>query len=140
MTQYFIGIVNASGKLDRFPMKEWLKEHPAFLPKGKNIDASTPYELKQSLFKKGWGTSESGGVVVVIMPEEIDPNTAKKAMEKAEQIIFSLEKDLQRALRTNIEQIEKGLKVIDGGNEKITEAGRIDITAEDDNGTWSSSS
>ena len=47
---------------------------------------------------------------------------------------FGLEKDLQLALRLNIEQLEPGLRVTDGGVELIVEAGRIDITAEDDGG------
>ncbi len=51
-----------------------------------------------------------------------------------EQIKFSLERDLQRALRINIEQLEPGLKIIDDGDERSVAAGRIDITAEDDKG------
>lgn len=47
---------------------------------------------------------------------------------------FGLERDLQKALRSNIEQLEKGLMIIDGGKELTTEAGRIDITAEDQQG------
>jgi len=44
---------------------------------------------------------------------------------------FGLERDLQKALRANIEQLEKGLKIVDKGKELTTDAGRIDITAED---------
>ena len=47
---------------------------------------------------------------------------------------FSLERDLQRALRRNIEQLEPGLKITDGGTERTVDAGRIDITAEDGDG------
>jgi RecB family endonuclease NucS len=47
---------------------------------------------------------------------------------------FGLERDLQKALRSNIEQLEKSLRIIDGGRESTTEAGRIDITAEDQQG------
>lgn len=47
---------------------------------------------------------------------------------------FSLERDLQRTLRGNIEQLEPGLKVTDGGTERTIDAGRIDITAEDGDG------
>jgi RecB family endonuclease NucS len=48
---------------------------------------------------------------------------------------FGLERDLQSALRANIEQLEQGLTIIDEGRERSTEAGRIDITAQDQNGT-----
>ena len=51
-----------------------------------------------------------------------------------EQIKFGLERDLQRALRINIEQLEPGLKIIDEGGERNVAAGRIDITAEDGKG------
>ena len=47
---------------------------------------------------------------------------------------FRLEKDLQSALRSNIQQLETGLTIIDGGSEKNVETGRIDITAEDAEG------
>jgi hypothetical protein len=51
--------------------------------------------------------------------------------EEVEEILFGLEHDLQMALRRNIEQLEIGLKIIDGGKEKTVEGGRVDITAED---------
>lgn len=47
---------------------------------------------------------------------------------------FGLERDLQHALRANLDQLENGLKAIDGGKEMQTEIGRIDITAEDKDG------
>jgi len=52
-------------------------------------------------------------------------------VEEAEERTFALERDMQSALRSNIEQLETGLKIIDGGKERITDAGRIDITATD---------
>ena len=54
--------------------------------------------------------------------------------DDSDELKFGLERDLQRALRANIEQLEPGLKVIDGGVERSIEAGRIDITAEDSDG------
>jgi hypothetical protein len=50
------------------------------------------------------------------------------------EIKFGLERDLQRALRSNISQLDPGLRIIDGGVERSVAAGRIDITAEDDKG------
>ena len=47
---------------------------------------------------------------------------------------FGLERDLQIALRKNIEQLEPGLKIADSGKEQRVESGRIDITAEDSAG------
>ena len=48
---------------------------------------------------------------------------------------FGLERDLQRALRASIGQLAAGLTIVDGGTEKTVDAGRIDITAEDPDGT-----
>ena len=47
---------------------------------------------------------------------------------------FSLERDLQAALRRSISQLEPGLTVIDGGAEHSVPSGRIDILAEDRSG------
>jgi Endonuclease NucS C-terminal domain len=52
---------------------------------------------------------------------------------EAAEATFGLERDLQLALRSNIQQLESGLQIIDDGKERITDAGRIDITARDTN-------
>lgn len=49
--------------------------------------------------------------------------------------VFSLEKDLQAALRANLAQLEPGLVVTDGGTERRVPSGFIDILAEDTRGT-----
>ena len=41
---------------------------------------------------------------------------------------------LSSSLRANLQQLEPGLHVADGGKERTTEAGRIDITAQDRDG------
>ena len=47
---------------------------------------------------------------------------------------FEKETELHKALRANVEQLEAGLKIIDGGKERTVPSGKIDITAEDENG------
>jgi hypothetical protein len=49
---------------------------------------------------------------------------------------FALERDLQAALRANIQQLENGLTIADNGVEARVEAGLIDILAKDDAGRW----
>ena len=51
-------------------------------------------------------------------------------LSEAEQT-FTLERDLQSALRRSITQLDAGLTVIDGGVERSVASGRIDILAED---------
>jgi endonuclease len=71
-----------------------------------------------------------------------EPET--QAIEAAETIAaeeevartFGLERDLQSALRSNIEQLEAGLRIVDGGSEAKVEAGFIDILAQDAAGAW----
>jgi hypothetical protein len=46
---------------------------------------------------------------------------------------FDVESDLQKQLRAHIEQLEPGLKIIDGGRERTLQTGRVDILAEDRN-------
>ena len=62
-----------------------------------------------------------------------EPSEADEVIDAME-TTFGLECDLQIALRSNIQQLEQGLKIIDEGKEQTTEAGRIDITAEDKEG------
>jgi hypothetical protein len=52
-------------------------------------------------------------------------------LEEVGELKFGLERDLQLALRSNIQQLESGLEINDGGKERTTAAGRIDITAKD---------
>jgi endonuclease len=59
---------------------------------------------------------------------------SESEIEAAVETTFALERDLQAALRRNIGQLEAGLKIIDGGSERVTEAGKIDITAQDKDG------
>ena len=47
------------------------------------------------------------------------------------EVTFGLERDLQKALRDHIEQLEPDLTIIDGGKEQSVPVGRIDITARD---------
>ncbi|WP_144211128.1 endonuclease NucS domain-containing protein [Shewanella donghaensis] len=55
--------------------------------------------------------------------------------EPENNITIGLERDMQVAIRQNINQVEQGLKITDGGRERSVETGFIDITAEDRNRT-----
>jgi endonuclease len=60
-----------------------------------------------------------------------DDPLVEKVLEEAVETTFGLELDLQKAIRSNIEQLEQGLKITDGGKEQTVESGRVDIIAED---------
>jgi hypothetical protein len=84
-------------------------------------------EARKTLNDLGFDLREVDEVDEVDDPNEVNG--------QAEAIKFGLERDLQNALRNNMEQLEPGLKICDGGKEQMVESGRIDITAEDRNGT-----
>ena len=64
----------------------------------------------------------------------LHPASAEQEAANAVETTFGLERDLQLALRKNIEQLEQGLRIADNGKELAVESGRIDITAKDRHG------
>lgn len=66
--------------------------------------------------------------------EHEDGNTPRSLTTEPDEeapSLFGLEKDLQGALRTSMDQLEQGLTVADGGAEKRVPSGYIDVFAED---------
>ncbi len=61
--------------------------------------------------------------------------SAETDIAHAVETTFGLESDLQKTLRINIQQLENGLEITDGGKEQAIRSGRIDITARDRTGT-----
>jgi hypothetical protein len=140
----------SDGGVEVYPMKQWLREHPDTLPE-MDPDHATSHELRRALVSKGWSMRETADQILLVMPDsngdvsfvrEIltappEPRQAtdeEEEVEKAQEITFGLERDLQTALRAHIEQLEVGLRIIDDGKERVTDAGRIDITAMDAKG------
>ena len=74
-------------------------------------------------FTMGGGEFESVGLA-----EDIDPEPI------ASSSIFKLEKEMQNAVRGQLDKIEAGLTAEDGGSEYSTSTGSIDIMARDKNG------
>jgi RecB family endonuclease NucS len=62
------------------------------------------------------------------------PSVETEALDAVE-TSFGLERDLQAALRKNIDQLEPGLSITDGGKEKQVASGRVDIIAKDKQGS-----
>lgn len=93
----------------------------------KDIAAQTGVSLGQAAAIKAWITMGKYG----------DDSDAEIVAETASAVdtAFGLERDLQMALRRNIEQLEPGLTVMDGGKEQVVASGRIDITARSKDGT-----
>jgi RecB family endonuclease NucS len=134
-------------KIEKYPLKQWLRKNPKFNPPGLHPDDNTSHQLRKGLKSQGWKLEFTPNEVLLIRPDT-NGNTAYadelvefQDEEEAEElgidedesfeVTFGLEKDLQAALRCNIEQLEQGLVIIDGGAERTTKAGRLDILAQD---------
>ncbi len=66
--------------------------------------------------------------------DEVSHLAKVEEAEEVRQAAFGLEKDLQAALRSSLEQLEQGVTIADGGVEKKVDSGFIDIFATDANG------
>jgi RecB family endonuclease NucS len=77
-----------------------------------------------------------GKMVVAGYKAALTKAQGRAASEVADAVetTFGLERDLQRALRQNIKQLERGLSVTDNGKEQRVTSGFIDITAKDERG------
>jgi len=133
------------------PLRTWIRQNIDLYPTlNPDSDKVTTGSIRRALVKDGWIHEESSLEEYVIKPDgnnsveyaasiidllERLENDIDVENEELYAISFSLEKDLQAALRRNIATLKSGLKIIDGGVEKNTPAGRIDITAQDDKGT-----
>jgi hypothetical protein len=149
--QHFVVLKSEDGGAQLHRMKEWLRQNPAWIPQGLDPTTDTSHILRAALSRSGWKLDEKADQVLVIKPDDDGSveyaNTLKNREEddeltrselETEELTFGLERDLQKTLRANIAQLEGGLTIIDGGIEKSTEAGKIDITARDAKGRLSS--
>ena len=97
-------------------------------------------EVGHTVVRKGQGSSmriwlshkDDEGADIIDADELLDAPFDKLINDDGEsaELSFSLERDLQLALRSNLDQLEKGLKEADGGSEENFR----DITAIDTNG------
>jgi hypothetical protein len=139
---HFIVLKNPDGSPTLAPMKAWLRENPQEVPKGFNATGSTSHQLRMALSANGWELKELHDRTLLIKPDESGDTTFadeefdndEEEIAEAAEITFGLERDLQSALRANISQLESGLEIADGGKERKTDAGWIDITAKDREG------
>ncbi|MCG7491319.1 endonuclease NucS [Vibrio sp. Of14-4] len=97
--------------LENFPTSKWQKTH---------------YAWYKSKVKRG-EIDVPGFTMTDTINEENDVQGSIEAS-------LSLEKDLHSYLARNIQDIEDGLSIVEGGIEYVLDAGRIDILAKDKTG------
>jgi len=54
MAAHSVVIQKADGGVELYPMKQWLRHHPEFLPAGMHPDSNTSHALRAALKKQGW--------------------------------------------------------------------------------------
>jgi hypothetical protein len=153
MAKYFAVVKNEEGNPVVSPFLTWIRANQA------QFDNPIPTPNTHSPFGKvvqlGWIRRDYNGDVYGIKPDEngdvnysepIFENGAlpdpepEAGLEDVNDIIqdvplaMSFERDLQRTLRLNINSLENGLEIIDGGFERqVLNGGRIDILCKDQN-------
>jgi RecB family endonuclease NucS len=145
MDKHYVIIPDQNNEPTQHPLKRWVRQNLNPLPIGFNADG-TSHEWRRSLQQIGWRIIKAENEVLVVKPDanghfdyandfinevEQEAQIMSEEAEDAFEITFGLERDLQAALRRNISSLENGLVIIDGSRERSTVAGRIDITARD---------
>jgi|GEM_PF-724235 len=145
MAKYYAVVQNENSETEVNPFLAWVRtnqdqfENPILLPNTHN-----PF---RKVVQLGWVRRDYNGDVYGIRPDENgefdyaeaffnnevlpDPEEEGNDIEEivqGQQIALRLEKELLQALRLNINTLENGLEIIDGGFErKVLNGGRIDI-------------
>lgn len=149
MAKHFAIIKTDNGQAEQFPLKGFVRQNRNLFP-NLDPDTKTTGHIRRNLINQGWVKQTIDDEVFLIRPDEQNDieyatslieiineeiENSEDLVDELTEISFGLEKDLQTALRKNIISLGADLKIIDGGNERTTEAGRIDITAKDKNDT-----
>jgi hypothetical protein len=147
MVKYYAIEANANGEAIITPLLSWFRQNKQNFPEGKQSDNT--HALFRKLIKKGWKDKIGNETAYIISPDnnrgfdyaqncikelDIEADKNEDTYEEAQEMTFGLESQMQAALRINIQQLESGLEIIDGGTERHTSAGFIDITAKDSKG------
>jgi RecB family endonuclease NucS len=106
-------------------------------PEASERQRKAAFKAWETIRRKAAERAKAGPVSSEIK-EIVEAKQAASEISKtadAKEAKFSLERDLQVALRANIEQLEVGLTINDGGRERIgASGGRTDILATDASG------
>jgi len=142
MKKFYVVVENGA----RYPMKQWLRDNPTFIPIGLDASTNTSHELRNGLKKSGWQHTVSEteellfqqGIEIEEMLENVEIE------QEDESPSFALEAHLRDFLAENIGTIRifnKSLKVFvnqegKDGIEYPCAVGFIDILAIDDEGNF----
>jgi len=152
MQRFNVVIPKEDGGIEVYPMKEWLRQHPDYIPAGLDATTSTSHKLRDGLKKMGWSVESLDNEVRLIMPgtskENIDAVLGEDGggLEDIGDVgaSFALEYQLRDFIAQNINVIQiedRKLRLyVDltgrDGIEYPTAVGPIDILAIDDSNAF----
>ncbi|MGA9070737.1 MAG: endonuclease NucS domain-containing protein [Terracidiphilus sp.] len=152
--RYLVIIEEEGGKVTSHAMKQWLREHPPFIPPGMSPDENNSRQLKRGLRNTGWRIQETDSEVRFFPPStaplpgaapvEDESEDEGSSMDAEEVLEFSLEKHLQQFIAGNLPSLLIAGKCLrlyrDSANqvgvEYPTATGPVDILAVDDVGNF----
>jgi hypothetical protein len=153
--QFNVAIPREDGGLELYPMKEWLRQHPAETPDGLDPTYSTSHQLRDGLHKRGWQIKNTDTQVLLVRPgtnnRSLDEILGPEEEEPEESsgpepggASFRLEYQLRDFLAQNLNAIDVGgrrlkLYVDPTGRDGIeypSAVGPIDLLAVDENGSF----
>jgi RecB family endonuclease NucS len=152
MKRFNIVVPRDDGGVEVFPMKQWLREHPHFVPSGLDPTSSTSHQLRDGLRRAGWPVQESESEVRIVRPDTVDLLTQIDAVlgdgdedeTPVSEAAFALERHLRDFIAANLDSLAvPGSKLklyVDptgrDGIEYPTDVGPIDILAVDEGGNF----
>ena len=154
MKSFKVIIPNDNGGIEVYPLKEWLRQNPAYLPVGLDATMSTSHQLRNGLKKMGWSVQDTGESVhlspahsaqLIRDADDLDFSSSEDTEEDAgTDQAFGLEYQLRDFLAQNIETIQVAGKTLRlfvdttgrDGIEYPTSVGPIDILAVDTDGNF----
>ncbi|WP_194291234.1 endonuclease NucS domain-containing protein [Agrobacterium tumefaciens] len=151
--RHMVVIPKDDGGIEVYPLKNWLRQNPEYLPAGLDATSNTSHQLRAALRQTGWTMQETPDEVRLIFPghsahvvedllggaDDTENETGNDAAP-----YFSLEYQLRDFLASNLSSIDFGgrrlrLYVDPTGRDGIeypTAVGPIDILAVDDTGAF----
>ena len=140
--KHFFVVLDDSG-VQRYPMKQWLRENPDHLP-GLNPTGTTSHQLRNGLKKNGWAVQETQSEVLLTPPGVTLPAENPPEDDDLSAAEFTLEYQLRDFLAQNLEAISVAGKKLSvyvdptgrDGVEFPTDVGLIDILAVDETGAF----
>ncbi|MFZ6718654.1 endonuclease NucS domain-containing protein [Undibacterium sp. Ji49W] len=152
MKRFNVVISKADG-VEMYPMRDWLRKNPEYIPEGYNLEQHNSWQLRGALKRTGWTVQEMEDEVRLIMPNTQNDSSSIETVlgEEADSVnseetetAFGLEYQLRDFIAQNLTSIlvqgkRLSLYVDENGRNGVeypTAVGPIDILATDAEGTF----